>query len=233
MISEELNNSPTLTSESFYQPDPSPVRDRTGEFINLAKSPRTLALALLSRPMLNANKIAHILLPDASIESCPACTQCFELLIKLHYNLSAYFQGLHDDKITKIIEHVLVSRTSIQITDLLACGMDLSARERKGENSSSNFSFLIASLSKPRSFYETGQFEGYHPIPAPCHSEQLDKHTRDFISEADVTQFLQDLVFNCNLDLTIPLSTGTALSLFREIATALPPNNAFQEVLSA
>ncbi len=205
-----------------------------------------LAQCLLFKPLCDANRIIAELI--SSLGSAPSF--CFDLLIKLHYDLTSFFKDFFSKepfiKIA-ILLHVLGTAVKgLSLVDFLKSGCDFRAFETESVDLRSNFSFLTAPLrSIPLICYYTGKFapapfQMDHEKPPPFTDKKLTKWIKtDRLSEQELEQFFRDLLFKCNLNLNIrvPVSydldrPGTALSRFKAVANSLPSSNALKTALA-
>jgi hypothetical protein len=222
--------------------------------ISQAKKIELTTKLILLRPKFDASQVACILyqLRQTSMDY----DICFDLMIKLNYDLSAFFEAAcypRDDRgvitfrsqaFLFFAQHALCSQVEgITLGDYVKCGLQFNLIEHVAKAS-----LLLGVAGLLLQWYnEEKKFECTVPIFEGCkHIPSVHAHMRKVSpTEEEVKNLIFDLLTKADLDLNlfcqadwfqppIPgMADGPALSLFRTIANSdfLPQPNAFSQAL--
>jgi hypothetical protein len=192
-----------------------------------------VAKLLLFKPVFDADQVASQLFQFVLGSDCNY-SFCFQMLIKSHMDLSAFFEstlfssdggdnlvwgeeGVIPVKREMIWQVFLRQVDGLGLSDYLECGFNLSALEKNTDDVSSNYSVFVEFLLIAMHGYQSGTFsEGLieetwsksHPAFAPCSftdKKLMEMKSKYPISEREVGQIFRDLIFKCKLNLNIPL----------------------------
>jgi hypothetical protein len=193
---------------------------------------------------------------------------CFQMLIKSHVDLKPFFGDFFLNHVIGnssreffIWQVFLRQIEGLRLSDYLACGFDVSRFEVNTEDVQSNYSpvldFLVIAIAGHGTeafseggiewIWENSRFVQTTFTPLSFTDEKLmEIRSKEPISELEVKQILQDLIFkgNLNLDIKVHLKPQlrttfsalpdpvTVLSFFEACAHApfLPKNNIIEQV---
>ena len=170
-----------------------------------------LAFCLLFKPSFDANKIAELLYSSRGNRAIGAAAFfCFQLLIKSHYNLSAFFQKHlspenlpkgtmgNEAKMSIYNEVVLRLIDGLTLGDYLKSGFNLNAFENK------DYSVVDSVLWFASRFYQTGKFSLDHSLiltPSSFLNKKLvELESKNLFSENELQQLIHDVVFDPKLN---------------------------------